>query len=213
MKKLFLLALVFLSAGLFGQISETLNTITIQNNTGFEFIYIFFSPGDSEYWGPDILGADTLPDGESAEFLVSYPDYSNDFDIMMVDEDGDTYSFYNYTISDDSPAYIEVTLDDYDASDSIDMNFVTAEFRNELDYDIWYFFFSPADSTMLGVDLLNSSTTLDAGETFTFLIPASSQDVTYDFYGYDEDEDRYSFQVDVSDTDFSKAIEATDIDL
>jgi hypothetical protein len=150
MKKFFLLALVFLSAGLFGQMSETLNTITIQNNTGFEFIYIFFSPGDSEYWGPDILGADTLPDGESAEFLVSYPDYSNDFDIMMVDEDGDTYSFYNYTISDDSPAYIEVTLDDYDASDSFEMNFVTAEFRNELDYDIWYFFFSPADSTIRG---------------------------------------------------------------
>jgi hypothetical protein len=132
---------------------------------------------------------------------------------MIVNEDNDTYSFFGYTVTDGTPAYIDVSLDDYDGGDGFESDFVVAEFRNELDYDIWYFFFSPSDSAMLGVDLLNSSTTLDSGESFEFLIPASDEEVTFDFFGYDEDEDQYSFTYTFKDEDFSVAIEPSDIDL
>ena len=37
---------------------DELNKITFQNTTGTKIEMIFLSPGDSEYWGPDIIGAD-----------------------------------------------------------------------------------------------------------------------------------------------------------
>jgi hypothetical protein len=214
MKKILLVVFcIFLTFNIFGQISEELNSITIKNGTDYEFYYIFFSPGDTDYWGPDILGSSrTVSPGEEVEFFVHYPNEENEFDILVVDEDGDSYSFYGYSVSDGESVYLEVTMADYD-EESVEMDFVTAEFVNELDYDIWYFFFSPADSEYFGVDLLDSTTVLEAGDSFEFLIPANSEAVTFDFYGFDEDEDQYSFQIDVEDSDFSVAIEPGDMDL
>ena len=45
---------------------DWLNLITFTNSTGRTIEFIFLSPGDSEYWGPEILGSErVLPDDES----------------------------------------------------------------------------------------------------------------------------------------------------
>ena len=85
--------LALLAAGLaFGIETSDLNRITFENETGYDIYYLFFSPGDSDYWGADILGTTrTLDDGEAVGFYIYYPDAANDFDFLAIDEDGDAY--------------------------------------------------------------------------------------------------------------------------
>ena len=66
-------------------------TIIIYNETGFNIYYIFISLSTDTLWGDDQLGDYMLlPDGEFHAILpiIGY------YDIMLVDENNDTYSFY-----------------------------------------------------------------------------------------------------------------------
>ena len=65
-------AVIFVSSSVTALDASELNRVTIVNRTGYDFIYVFFSPGDSDHWGPDILGTSrTLDDGRKASFYVS----------------------------------------------------------------------------------------------------------------------------------------------
>ena len=52
----------------------------IVNKTGVEIHALHVSPSDKEEWGPDILGKDTLGNGESAEIKFT-PEARGTFDI------------------------------------------------------------------------------------------------------------------------------------
>jgi hypothetical protein len=182
----------------FGIDPDNLNRVTFENNTGYDIIYLFFSPEDSEHWGADILGTTrTLDDGEELSFYIHYPDYSNAFDFMAIDEDGDAYFIWDFVMRDDREATIEITLADYDGS--FDMPDLTEVYlTNVTGYDMWYVFFSPGDSSMWGVDMLDDETILFDGETVSLYVPVSTTAVRYDFQGIDEDEDVYEFFVELS---------------
>ena len=131
------LALLVASAA-FGINPDNLNRVTFVNHTGYDIRYLFFSPGDSEYWGANILGTTrTLDDGEKLSFYIHYPDYSNAFDFMAIDEDGDAYLIWDYEISDDRSATIEITMADYDGG--YDMpEFTEVQLTNDSGYDIHF---------------------------------------------------------------------------
>jgi len=194
------LALLVASAA-FGINPENLNRVTFVNNTGYDIIYLFFSPEDSDYWGADILGSTrTLDNGEKLGFFIHYPDFENAFDFMAIDEDGDAYFIWDYVISDDRAAVIEITLADYDGG--YDMpDLAEVELTNVTGYDMWYVFLSPGDSSMWGVDMLDDETILFDGDTLNLLVPVSREEVRYDFQGVDEDEDVYEFWVELSNRD------------
>ena len=183
------------------------------NNTGFDIYYLFFSPGDSEYWGADILGTTrTLDDGKKINFYVHYPDYSDTFDFMAIDEDGDAYFIWNYEISDDTSAVIEITLANYDGGTELP-ELAEVNLSNETGYDMWYVFFSPGDSSMWGVDMLDDETILYDGDTLSLYVPVSDEVTRYDFQGIDEDEDVYEFYVELSNRreSYNFAIELSDL--
>jgi hypothetical protein len=207
-----ILALVVATAA-FGINPDNLNRVTFVNNTGYDIWYLFLSPGDSEYWGADILGTTrTLDDGEKLSFYIHYPEYSNAFDFMAVDEDGDAYFIYDHVISDDGPATIEITLADYEGD--FDMpDLAEVELTNDSGYDMWYIFFSPGDSSMWGVDMLDDETILFDGETLSLYVPVSSTTTRYDFQGVDVDEDVYEFWVEISNRqeNYSFMIELSDL--
>jgi hypothetical protein len=75
---------------------ENLATVTVSLKNGldgYEIIYLFFSPSDSEHWGPDVLPSTvTLSDGKTHSFLVPV-DGVITFNVRAIDEDGDSYSF------------------------------------------------------------------------------------------------------------------------
>ena len=84
--------------------------VDITNKTGYTIMYMYVSPAKSDSWEEDVLGEDVLLDGRTQRVnLTGYK--SPIFDIRLVDEDGDKYTFWNVDVSTDD---ITVTLDDLD---------------------------------------------------------------------------------------------------
>lgn len=197
-KRTLLAALMILgSAVVLHSQQSALNSVRFTNETGFEIAFLFFSPGDSDRWGPDLLGSgDTLRDGEAMEFFVHYPETCGSFDLMAIDTDGDSYLIWEYEICDGRPGEIEVTLDAF-SGPAPELNFVELTLVNELPYQLLYLFLSPGDSQMWGVDYLSSAGVLTEGRTISFLVPAAEAAMTYDLISVDERSEIYSFAFDV----------------
>ncbi len=84
--------------------------VDVTNNTGYSVLYIYVSPGDAQTWEEDVLGDQVLLDGESTRVeLNGYR--SSIFDIRLVDEDGDTYTFMGVDVATQD---LTVTLADLD---------------------------------------------------------------------------------------------------
>jgi hypothetical protein len=90
---------------------ESVFYVDVVNRTGVTITSVYISHGDSEAWGEDLLGTEVLPADATKRFdLPGYP--TPIFDIRMMDEDGDTYTFASFDVSRND---IEVTLDNIDA--------------------------------------------------------------------------------------------------
>ena len=84
--------------------------VDITNRTGFTIYYIYVSPGKSKSWEEDVLGSDVLSNGDT--YRVTLRGYSSPvFDIKLVDEDGDSYTFWSVDVSQQD---IVATLADLD---------------------------------------------------------------------------------------------------
>ena len=84
--------------------------VDITNKTGYTIQYMYVSPAKSDSWEEDVLGDDVLLDGHTQR--VNLKGYKSPmFDIRLVDEDGDKYTFWNVDVSKQD---ITVTLSDLD---------------------------------------------------------------------------------------------------
>ena len=84
--------------------------VDITNDTGYTIMYMYVSPAKSDSWEEDVLGEDVLPSGKTQR--VNLNGYKSPiFDIRLVDEDGDKYTFWNVDVSERD---ITVTLADLD---------------------------------------------------------------------------------------------------
>ena len=84
--------------------------VDITNKTGFTIFYMYVSPAKSKSWEEDVLGDNVLMN--NATRRVNLRGYSSPiFDIRLVDEDGDSYTFWKVDVS---KTDITVTLDDID---------------------------------------------------------------------------------------------------
>jgi len=87
--------------------------VSIVNNTGYTVYYVYISQTATDDWEEDVLGDETLSNGEYIDVTLLYPlNVVNRYDIKLVDEDGDSYTKWDVLISSDS--VIEFTFDDYD---------------------------------------------------------------------------------------------------
>jgi len=110
MRKSILLFLIFIAGFLSAQ---ELPTITIVNNTGYTIYYLYISQTTNDNWEEDVLGEEVLSDGQSFRVRLSYPlNVTNRYDILLIDEDGDTYTKWNVLITPN--ARIVFTLNDID---------------------------------------------------------------------------------------------------
>ena len=83
----------------------------ITNETGYTITYLYVSPETSDYWEQDVLGKDgVLRPGKKQRVTLSGYE-SPIFDIRLVDEDGDRYTFWKVDVSKQN---ITVTRDDLD---------------------------------------------------------------------------------------------------
>jgi hypothetical protein len=207
--------LVLLIACLFSAYAfdeDYLNRVTFENLTDQTIEFIFLSPGDSEYWGPEILGSDRILEvDESLGFFIWYPNECDNFDIMAIGEDGSTFIIWDYEICDGTEELIEFVRKDL-IEEAPDVDFVNVHIQNET-ISIYYIFLSPADSDMWGVDYLDEVTILETDEYVSFLFPATDEAIEYDLMAIDEDGDEYtfSFDIDLSSDDDVYAIEISDL--
>ncbi|MBK1648629.1 hypothetical protein [Rhabdochromatium marinum] len=71
--------------------------INITNSTGYTIDYLYVSPASSDDWQDDVLGDDVLPNGYRGKVTLRGFD-SPIFDIQLEDEEGDTYTFYDFNV-------------------------------------------------------------------------------------------------------------------
>jgi hypothetical protein len=63
---------------------------TLHNETGVEIHEVYVAPSKSDDWEEDILGDDTLADGESVDITFNDRQKVSKWDIMIKDEDGNS---------------------------------------------------------------------------------------------------------------------------
>lgn len=61
---------------------------TLVNKTGFEIHNVYISPSNSDDWGDDVMGKDTLPTGGSVEITFSRKESAANWDLKIENEDG-----------------------------------------------------------------------------------------------------------------------------
>jgi hypothetical protein len=70
------------------------------NETGVEIHNLNVSPSDKEAWGPDILGKDTLGDGESAEITFNPKEEAATWDLRVADKEGNAIEWSDLDLLD-----------------------------------------------------------------------------------------------------------------
>ena len=71
---------------------------SLVNNTGHTVMTLNVSPSDSDEWGPDILGAEVLANGESAEISFERGQAQCNWDLRATYDDGDTTDARNVNL-------------------------------------------------------------------------------------------------------------------
>ncbi len=66
---------------------------TLVNDTGFTISEIYVSPATTEEWQEDVLGEDTLADGEEVEISFSREETECQWDLMVKDAEGNEVSW------------------------------------------------------------------------------------------------------------------------
>lgn len=79
---------------------------TLHNKTGVIIDKLFVSPSDKDDWQDDVLGRDTLPDGESVEIVFSPKEKAPKWDIKVEDSKGNSIEWHDLNLMEIS----EVTL-------------------------------------------------------------------------------------------------------
>jgi hypothetical protein len=68
------------------------------NRTGVEIHELYVSPHSSDDWEEDILGRDTLPDGESVDISFSPKERAKMWDLKVVDGKGNSITWENLNL-------------------------------------------------------------------------------------------------------------------
>jgi hypothetical protein len=85
---------VLLTVGMFAAIStsevsaQAAQDFTLVNKTGVEIYALYVTPHNANAWGEDILGADTLLNGETLDISFSRKERAKLWDLRVEDEDG-----------------------------------------------------------------------------------------------------------------------------
>ncbi|HEX3560069.1 MAG TPA: hypothetical protein VHU19_12750 [Pyrinomonadaceae bacterium] len=71
---------------------------TLVNQTGVEIHKVYISPHDSNDWEEDILGRDTLPDGQSVDIKFHRNEKAANWDLRVEDSQGHALEWENLNL-------------------------------------------------------------------------------------------------------------------
>jgi hypothetical protein len=91
---IFALSMILMPAAL----AQGKQDFTLVNKTGIAINELFIGPNSSEDWGDDILGLDTLPNGESTDIVFDPKTKAARWDIQLIDENGRKHTKYDINL-------------------------------------------------------------------------------------------------------------------
>ncbi|GHV72948.1 hypothetical protein AGMMS49940_02500 [Spirochaetia bacterium] len=115
------------------------DSVNIVNKTGKIVYYVYVSPSTSDNWGTDKMGEAVLPIGQSVAVALPPLNMVDQYDIGLVDEDGDSYTKKNIRLTNNQN--IEFTINDRDTRTNTTEDDATSYHNkglthyNEGDYD------------------------------------------------------------------------------
>ena len=122
MKKLLVLMMMMMMIAI-PVFTESISSIVVKNDTGYDFTEVFISLSSSDDWNDDYLEGDSLSDGSSRTIYLRDDSDDCDYDFMAVDIDGDDYTKFNINLCSSNGTVI-FTFDDYgDGSDEDDYSY------------------------------------------------------------------------------------------
>jgi len=89
----FLVAVAAGSASTFA--AEAKQDFILVNQTGYAISEVYVSPSKSDDWEEDVLGRDTLPDGEAWKIRFQRSIKTCKWDLKVVYEDDDSEAYWN----------------------------------------------------------------------------------------------------------------------
>jgi len=95
---------MFVTATAFARVGK--QDFTVHNETGVEIHELYVSPVTTDDWEDDVLGRDTLPDGESVKITFDDRDKHVHWDLKVVDSKGNSIEWHDPNLIEIS----EVTL-------------------------------------------------------------------------------------------------------
>ncbi|KGE73588.1 hypothetical protein [Spirochaeta lutea] len=182
--------IVLCSGAVFGGIPQELNRVTVANETGMAIRHLYSSPADSDLWGPDLItGLDTLDYGEMRSFFVHYSSACARFSFLAEDISGGMYLVEDVQICNGDESLVMVSQ-----ADGVDdrgalwagASVVRVVLTNSVIRELWYLFFSPRESKMWGVDILDDISTLPVGASRVYYLLVPEAGGEYDILGFDE---------------------------
>ena len=78
--------------------AEGKQDFTLVNKTGVEIDKLFISPHDADSWQEDILGRDTLPDGQSVDIKFHRSEKAAMWDMRIEDSKGNAIEWENLNL-------------------------------------------------------------------------------------------------------------------
>jgi hypothetical protein len=155
------LAALFLG-GVPGSQAEAKTSATLTNNSSYAIYELYLSPSHESRWGPDQLGKHVLESGMSYT-LVGMP--CGDYDIKLVDEDGDECEILETYLCGDAGDWT-LTDEELLSCQGFETNTSSATLYNQSRWDIHRLFISPTHESHWGPDQLGKYV-LESGASFT----------------------------------------------
>lgn len=168
--------------------------VTVVNDTGYTFNYLYISSNNSSSWEDDVLGRKVLTDGDS--FKLTLPE-TGVYDFKAVDTDDDDYIKWDIMVRGNTT--ITFTMDDFDvkaergepspyvftSSPASNATWVTV--ANDTGYTIYYLYISRGDDDDWFEDILGDDI-LEKGKQVRVMLPGPGD---WDFRAVDADDDEY----------------------